>query len=73
MSATIPCECGRLKGDLTGLVVTVYKGNASSFNGGRFQHSDYSEVKCTRPGCHGMWRTKAGYVEQLPRARFGQV
>ena len=41
-------------------------GNASAFNGYRWQHSDYSSVICLAPGCGEVWRTKAAYVEELP-------
>lgn len=39
----------------------------SAFNGYHFTPSDYSEIVCTRPGCHGRWRTKAEYVDGLPK------
>jgi hypothetical protein len=66
MSAHIPCSCGRKRGDHKDLVVFTRKGNRSAFNGGRWQHSDYSEVWCVRKNCRGMWRTKAAYVNELP-------
>lgn len=66
MSARIPCSCGRKKGDCSDLVCTMYKRNYSAFNGYHFTLSDYSEVRCTRHGCHGRWRTKAAYVDKLP-------
>jgi hypothetical protein len=28
--------------------------------------SAYSLVRCTDPGCCGLWRTKAAYVDALP-------
>jgi hypothetical protein len=48
--------------------VVQRKGNASAFNGYRWQPSDYSQVSCNAPGCHRSWRTKAAYVDQLPGA-----
>lgn len=46
--------------------VTVYRANYSAFNGYRRTRSDYSEVTCTLDGHR--WRTKAAYVEELPRS-----
>jgi len=46
--------------------VMVRLGNYSAFNGYRFTPSDYSLVRCGHPGCGRMWRTKAGYVSELP-------
>lgn len=45
------------------------RGNASAFNGYRWQPSAYSAVKCSEPGCGRVWRTKAGYADDLPDAR----
>lgn len=67
MSSRIPCTCGRKRGDHSDLKVVMYRRNYSAFNGYHFTPSDYSEVRCTRPGCIGMWRTKAAYVEGLPK------
>lgn len=67
MSARIPCNCGRKRGDHSDLKVIKYRCNYSAFNGYHFTPSDYSEVRCTRPGCSGIWRTKAAYVEGLPK------
>lgn len=67
MSVHIPCSCGRKKGDHSDLVVVQYKCNHSAFNGYNYTPSDYSAVRCTRPGCHGAWRTKAAYVDDLPK------
>ena len=66
MSSRIICTCGRKKGDYSDLVVTQYKCNYSAFNGYHFTPSDYSQVRCTRQNCNGMWRTKAAYVDTLP-------
>ena len=41
--------------------VTAYRRTSS----GPIKDSDYSEVICNR--CMRVWRTKAGYVEELPR------
>lgn len=46
-------------------VVTAYRCNYSAFSGYRRTPSAYSEVKCTECGTY--WRTKAKYVERLPR------
>jgi hypothetical protein len=47
-------------------VTSQPQGNASAFNGYRWQPSDYSQVSCTAPGCSNSWRTKAAYVKDLP-------
>lgn len=44
-------------------LVVQYKCNHSTFNGGRWTRSDYSEVQCQADGKR--WRTKAAYVETL--------
>lgn len=44
-------------------VVLQRYGNASAFNGYRWQHSDYSAVQCH--ACGFVWRTKASYVVLL--------
>lgn len=46
--------------------VNVYRANYSKFNGSRYTPSDYSEVHCR--DCGRVWRTKAAYVDQLPRS-----
>ena len=46
--------------------VTMYKYNASAFNGYHYTPSDYSEVRCK--GCKARWRTKAKYVDKLHKA-----
>lgn len=45
--------------------VTVHHGNYSAFNGYKFAPSAYSEIVCDE--CGARWRTKAAYVEELPR------
>jgi len=45
-------------------VVRARKVNYSAFNGYRHTPSDYSEVICLQ--CPARWRTKAGYVDELP-------
>ena len=40
--------------------------NTSTFNGGRYTPSDYSDVLCLK--CGRIWRTKAAYVETLAHA-----
>lgn len=59
--------------------VTQYMCNHSAFNGYHQTPSDYSEVKCSAPESEGRcgdaggasngrsWRTKAGYVHDLPK------
>src|SRR5262249_22524388 len=42
------------------------EGNASAFNGYRWQPSDWSSVSCLR--CGAVWRTKANYVQFLDNA-----
>lgn len=46
-------------------VITAYKSNCSAFNGNRLTRSDYSAIRCM--ACDACWRTKAAYVEALPR------
>lgn len=65
----VKCTCGRKAGDYVGLMVIQYHQHHSSFGGGLARKSDYSEVKCFRAGCRGRWRTKAAYVDKLPRYR----
>jgi hypothetical protein len=50
-------------------VVIQRYGNASAFNGYHWTPSDYSAVRCAKPDCGRVWRTKAGYVAQLPDQR----
>ena len=71
MSSSIRCTCGRKKNDHSDLVVVQYKCNYSAFNGYHYTPSDYSEVRCTRPGCMGTWRTKAAYVDDLKIITLG--
>lgn len=56
--------CLNRKEHFTHWVVTVRKANYSAFNGYRRTPSLYSEVRCT--ACPTRWRTKAGYVDELP-------
>lgn len=59
------CRCGRRDA----WRVTAYRCNYSAFNGYHYTPSDYSEVTCSEDagGCGRRWRTKARYVEELPR------
>lgn len=50
-------------------VVAQYRCNYSAFNGYHRTPSDYSLVRCTVAGCNKAWRTKAAYVDRLPRSR----
>lgn len=45
--------------------VRQYRSNRSAFNGYRYTPSEWSEVVCAIDGKR--WRTKAAYVDQLPR------
>ncbi len=47
-------------------LVITYKAHYSSFNGGQRTASAYSAVKCR--ACGRVWRTKAAYVDTLPRS-----
>lgn len=61
------CSCGRvLRTDKEDLVVMALKCNHSAFNGYHYTPSDWSHVRCLRPGCYGSWRTKSNYVYELP-------
>lgn len=73
MSGGNKCTCGRKHGDIADLAVTVRKCNYSAFNGYRRTPSDYSEIVCLRPGCLGVRRTKAKYVDQLPDVSLSQI
>lgn len=70
MSAHIACTCGRKRGDRSDLVVIERNCNHSAFNGYHYTPSDYSEIMCMRPGCVGMWRTKAEYADTLPNGKI---
>jgi hypothetical protein len=59
MSGGKACACGK-KDHWT---VLQRNGNSSAFNGGRWQRSDYSAVRCM--ACSATWRTKAPYVKTL--------
>lgn len=65
MSGGTVCHCGKRDA----WRVMTYRANFSAFNGYRMTPSDYSEVACLHRlgGCGARWRTKAKYVEQLPR------
>lgn len=65
MSMGNSCICKRKRGDLDGLVCTQYKCNHSAFNGYHYTPNDYSTVYCNR--CGAVWRTKAKFVDQLPK------
>ena len=69
MSARIPCSCGRTRGDHGDLEVSMRNCNYSAFNGYQYATSDYSQVVCTRNGCHGTYRSKAKYVDTLPDSK----
>ena len=45
--------------------VMQYRCNHSAFNGYHYTPSEYSTVVCRNPGCHGIGRTKAAYVDEL--------
>lgn len=62
MSAAVPCQNRREH--RSSWVVRTRQANYSAFNGGRRTPSDYSSVVC--PLCPAGWRTKAGYVADLP-------
>lgn len=66
MSGGAVCHCGKREA----WRVVTYKANFSAFNGYRLTRSDYSEIVCQSAagGCGARWRTKAQYVERLPRS-----
>jgi hypothetical protein len=55
-------ECARLH--RASWWVAVREANYSAFNGRHRTRSDYSECRCA--ACGRRWRTKAGYVRDLP-------
>jgi hypothetical protein len=59
------CDCN----DRTAWVVEDYRCNYSAFNGYRRTPSRYSRIRCTR--CRGTWRSRARYVDTLPRQDGG--
>jgi len=69
MSGNVPCNCPERKKPLAqrNWVVSQRNHNRSAFNGYHYTPSAYSTVTCR--GCHGFWRTKAAYVNQLPDQR----
>jgi hypothetical protein len=63
------CTCGKnRKKDHSRLAVirSQRKCHYSAFNGHKWTPSNYSTVVCLMPGCNGMWRSKADYVDDLP-------
>lgn len=56
------CRCGQREK----WRVVQYHCNYSAFSGYRYTPSDYSLITCD--GCGAYWRTKAKYVETLPRS-----
>ena len=65
MSGGAACKCGKR----SAWRVVTYRGNHSAFSGRHFTSSAYSAVYCDpdRGGCSAYWRTKARYVDTLPR------
>lgn len=65
MSGGRACSCPERSKpvDKRAWTVITMRGNYSTFNGRRFAHSDYSEVRCAE--CGARWRTKAAYVADL--------
>lgn len=64
------CSCGK-RGAWS---VVHHRCNYSAFNGYRWTPSDYSAVECLPAlgGCGARWRTKAAYVDRLPRVTLQQ-
>lgn len=73
MSSHVPCNCGRKRGDHNQIAVIARHSRCSAFDGYRTKRSDYSAVMCTRPGCHGAWRTKAKYVNYTSTMTIEEV
>ena len=73
MSNHVPCNCGRKPTDHSQLAVVMRHARCSAFDGYRTKISPYSAVMCTRPGCHGAWRTKAKYVEHTSTMTIEEV
>lgn len=48
-------------------VVTTRNGNHSTFHGGHFTPSSYSQIHCRETGL--WWRSKARYVADLPNSK----
>jgi hypothetical protein len=65
MAQSFSCRCPerRKPAKERAWVVVQRNGNASAFNGYRWQYSDWSLIWCQ--GCHALGRTKAAFVEQL--------
>ena len=62
MSQGVACNCADKKARKWAVLQRC--GNASAFNGYRWQFSAYSAVTCL--ACGRVWRTKAAYVRDLP-------
>lgn len=70
MSGGISCKCAGHRTRafrLANWVIVQWRSNRSAFNGYRRTSSDYSEIRCNQ--CGTFWRTKAGYVDDLPTAK----
>jgi hypothetical protein len=67
MSGGPTCSCEESKKPVAERAWSIldYKCNYSKFNGSRYTPSAYSLITCAR--CGSYWRTKADYVEALPR------
>ena len=65
MAVSFGCKCAERKkpAKKRNWVVIQRRGNASAFNGYRWQGSDYSLVYCNN--CKALGRTKASYVSAL--------
>jgi hypothetical protein len=67
MAQSFNCKCGERSKPLEdrNWEVLKYKCHHSAFNGYRRTYSEYSTVICNQPGCPGLGRTKAAYVDEL--------
>ena len=67
MSSSRMCICPKDKdhGERKNWRVIQYRCNHSAFNGYHRTFSDYSTVACNK--CSQTWRTKASYVDELPK------
>lgn len=65
MSGGTSCKCEESKKPVAERAWFVYqrKCNYSAFSGYAYTPSAYSGIKC--PKCRAIWRTTAGYVDQL--------
>lgn len=61
------CRCGERSKPVAerNWAVTQYRCHHSAFSGYHRTPSEYSTVICLNPGCHGVGRTKAAYVDEL--------